>query len=233
LSVSASSAIAAFCTPFRAWSIGKAATGPSRVLAVLWRTGRDVYKALVIFMGAWFVDSRRLSLRKIQPGHVRTFTKSEDAFHAVATTFQDIEGITVERQPTSLSRFYVAEGETHRFGLRPEEEILHVPSGRRLFFEVKNQGPRGNAEERAYRHHTIEFQTRLMALFRLDYHPYFTIFTGNLATDDRYTLKFRYHIEAGHYFLWTDYTTQAGWDALHEYLAGLIERYLLRSERAV
>ncbi|HKU82058.1 MAG TPA: hypothetical protein VJP76_07795 [Candidatus Tumulicola sp.] len=159
---------------------------------------------------------------------MRTFVRSEDAFHAVASTFQGVDGIKVVRQPTSLARFYVADGETHRFGLRPEEEILHEPSGRRLFFEVKNQGPRGNAEERAYRHHTAEFQNRVMKLFSLDYHPYFTIFTGNLATDDRYTMKFRYHIEAGHYFLWKDYQSQPGWDALHEYLKGLIEEYLVR-----
>jgi hypothetical protein len=174
------------------------------------------------------LDSRRLSLRSIQPGHVRTFTKSEDAFHAVASTFDGIDGLRVTRHPSTLKRFYVEEGESHGLGLWPEEEILLVAKARMLFFEVKNQGPRGNAEERAYRHHTQVFSDRLMKMFGLDYHPYFTIFTGNLATDARYTLKFRHHIADGHYFLWTDYQSQAGWDELHQYLASLIDRFLIR-----
>lgn len=176
------------------------------------------------------MDSRRLSLRTIQPGHVRTFRKSEDSFHEVASQFNGLEGLRVTRAPSTLKRFYEDEGESHGFGLRPEEEILHEPSGRRLFFEVKNQGPRGNAEERAYRHHTQVFSERLMKLFSLDYHPYFTIFTGNLATDPRYTVKFRYHIADGHYFLWRDYQSQAGWNELYQYLAALIEKFLLRRE---
>jgi hypothetical protein len=176
------------------------------------------------------MDSRKLSLRRIQPGHVRTFVKSEDAFHEVAVRFDGVDGLRVTRKPRTLKRFYEDKGETHGFGLQPEEEILHEPSGRILFFEVKNQGPAGNAEERAYRHHTQVFSERIMRLFNLDYHPYFTIFTGNLATDARYYLKFRYQILDGHYFLWKDHQSQAGWDELHAYLKSLIERFLIRGK---
>lgn len=176
------------------------------------------------------MDSRKLSMRAIQPGDVRTFTKSEDAFHAVASRFDGVNGLRVTRHPKRLNRFYREEGEDHNFGLAPEEEIYHEATRRPLFFEVKNQGPRGNAEERAYRHHTEVFSRRLMKLFGIDYHPYFTIFTGNLATDLRYTLKFRHHIAPEHYFLWKDYETGAGWSELHQYLAGLIEKYLIPVE---
>lgn len=176
------------------------------------------------------MDSRKLSLRAIQPGDIRTFTKSEDAFHEVASRFNGMNGLRVTRHPDRLKRFYREEGEAHNLGLWPEEEIYHEPTRRPLFFEVKNQGPRGNAEERAYRHHTEVFSQRLMKMFGLEYHPYFTIFTGSLATDLRYTLKFRHHIPLTHYFLWKDYTSKAGWDELYEYLAGIIERFLLRGE---
>jgi hypothetical protein len=174
------------------------------------------------------MDSRKLSRRAIQPGNIRTFIKSEDAFHAVASRFDGGDGLRVVRNPDRLKRFYRDEGEDHNLGLRPEEEIFHVPTGRPLFFEVKNQGPRGNAEERAYRHHTEVFSRRLKDCFGLDYHPYFTIFTGNLATDPRYTLKFRFHILSTHYFLWKDYSTEAGLNDLYQYLAGLVNTFLLR-----
>ncbi len=162
---------------------------------------------------------------------MRRFRKSEDAFHFVATGLAALNpslDLRVTRNPKTLRLFYREDGETHRYGLSPEEEILHIPSGRILFFEVKNQGPRGNAEERAYRHHTMVFSRRIMELFKLDYHPYFTIFTGNLATDDRYILKFRHHIETTHYFLWRDYNTQSGQRDLQQYLMGLVTRFLIQ-----
>ena len=169
-------------------------------------------------------------MRAIQPGNVRRFEKSEDAFHEVAARFDGIQGLKVVRKPVTLRTFYREPGETHSLGLQPEEEILHTPSGRRLFFEVKNQGPRGNAEERAFRHHTLPFEQRLRAIYGIDYHPYFTIFTGNLATDDRYILKFRHHIDRDHYFLWKDYNSAEGQDEMERFLERIIKSYLLRTK---
>lgn len=129
-----------------------------------------------------------------------------------------------------LKHFYLLPNEIHKrgLGLEPEGEICHSNSGRFLLFEVKNQGAEGNAEERCYRHHTEVFSRHLKDRFSLGYHPYFTIFTGALSTHTRYTLKFPYHIAAGHYFLWTDYLSNEGRDRLYEYLAGLIDRYLVQ-----
>jgi hypothetical protein len=174
------------------------------------------------------VDSFKLSQRKIQPGHIRRFIRSEDAFAEVAREFDGKDGLQVRFKPISLLGFYEdPTGEQKSLGLVPEAEICHTPSGRVLFFEVKNQGPRGNAEERAYRHHTAEFQDRLRKKFRLSYHPYFTIFTGNLASDRRYTMKIPYHIDAEHYFLWRDFDTDQGLTSLRTFLDGVIKKYLL------
>lgn len=74
-----------------------------------------------------------------------------------------------------------------------------------MYFEVKKQGPAGNAEERACKHHTVQFYKTLSDFTGYDYHAHVTIFCESLATMSRYTQKFLYLFEREHYFLWVDY----------------------------
>lgn len=47
-------------------------------------------------------------------------------------------------------------------GIRPEASILNKATGRVMYFEVKKQGDAGNAEERAFKHHTVQFYKTLL-----------------------------------------------------------------------
>jgi len=181
------------------------------------------------------LDSRRLADRLIQPGNVRTFLKSEELFHLAAADFEQRGEIIVTRKPKTLRDIFSEVGDPprSRLGIEPDEEILHSPSGRRIFFEVKNQGDQGNAEERAYKHHTSRFTRRLQEKLGLEYHPFFTVFTGALAKNPRYTLKFRFLIEEGHYFLWDNYDSPEGIAAVSRFIGECIDRYLLRPPKDV
>lgn len=90
-------------------------------------------------------------------------------------------------------------------GIEPEACIENLATGKKVFVEVKKQGKRGNAEERACKHHTTRFVSVLRELYGYDYHPFVTIFCEDLATTARYTQKIPYLIEPGHYLFWVDY----------------------------
>lgn len=148
------------------------------------------------------MDSRRLSQRAKQPGHDRTFVASETNFVQALRSIVPNDQYDIVEKPRDLRNLF---GE---FGVEPEALIRNVKTGKVMYFEVKKQGSAGNAEERAMKHHTVEFYRTLKARTGADYHAYCTIFCESLATLPRYTTKFRYLIEEGHYFLWKDYDVQ-------------------------
>jgi hypothetical protein len=51
----------------------------------------------------------------------------------------------------------------------------------------------------------LQFYKTLQMFTRMPYHAYCTIFCERLATNPRYTTKFKFLIEPRHYFLWVDY----------------------------
>lgn len=163
------------------------------------------------------MDSAKLSARTRQPGHDRTFRESETTFIAALGELLDPAVWKVDDHPRDLAR--MIDG---RYGVIPEASIRHRETGRVFYFEVKKQGPSGNAEERACKHHTIEFYRRLAAHTGMPYHCFATIMCGNLASDPRYTVKHPYFFEADNYFCWQGYDL----DSLADYLDMLIERYL-------
>jgi hypothetical protein len=164
------------------------------------------------------MNSAGLSARAKQPGHDRTFRKSEQDFVAALRQILDENEWDVVDHPGDLR--HIIEG---RFGLVPEASIRHRITGRVFYFEVKKQGPKGNADERACKHHTVEFYRRLSAHTGMPYHAFATIMCENLATDERYTVKHPYYFEADNYLLWVDYDL----DVLADYIAMLVQRYLL------
>ena len=146
------------------------------------------------------MDSGKLSRRSKQPGHDRTFEASEENFEAAIAEVLDSSEFEIVAKPSELRKIF-----DNRFGIVPELSIRHKRTRRVMYVEVKKQGPNGNADERASKHHTVQFQKTLRGVTGLDYHAFLTIFCESLATDERYTVKHPYFFEHGRYFLWVDY----------------------------
>lgn len=158
------------------------------------------------------MNSERLSARKRQPGHDQTFRESERNFIEAARLVLPPDRYKVVDHPGDLrSIFTDASGS---LGLVPEASIENLQTGRKFFVEVKKQGPAGNAEERAFKHHTVQFYKVLHEMYGYDFHPFVTVWCDNLATDRKYVLKARYLFEPDNYFLWRGYDL----DLLSEYL---------------
>ena len=129
----------------------------------------------------------------------------------------------VADHPPDLLRIFASEPGLRELGISPEASIRSRTTGRVMYFEVKKQGPAGNAEERAFKHHTVQFYKTLQLFTGFPYHAYCTVFCESLATLPRYTTKFKYLIEPGHYFLWADYDV----DALANFIrTEICERFL-------
>lgn len=164
------------------------------------------------------MDSAKLSARARQPGHDRTFETSEANFvKALADILQSDEWVITDH-PRDLSKIIGG-----RFGVVPEASIEYRATGRKMYFEVKKQGPAGNADERAAKHHTVQFYKELQDVTGYDYHPFVTILCESLATAERYTLKHPFFFEADHYFCWVDYDV----DLLADFLAHISARWLM------
>ena len=166
------------------------------------------------------MDSSKLSARAMQPGHDRTFLTSEQNFISALQEILDGFEWRVEDHPRDLARMIGG-----RFGVVPEAKITFKPNGRVMYFEVKKQGLRGNAEERAAKHRTVQFYKELHRITGLDYHPFATIMCESLATAERYTMKHPVFFEPDHYFCWVDYDL----DLLADYLARITTRWMTGS----
>ena len=151
------------------------------------------------------MDSARLSARLRQPGHDRTFLTSETNFVAALRSVVDLDRYEVTDHPTELLKMFPLSEGGRALGIRPEASLRNKLTGNVMYFEVKKQGAAGNAEERAFKHHTVQFYKTLRAFTGMPYHAYCTIFCESLATNPRYTVKFQYLIEPEHYFLWAFY----------------------------
>jgi hypothetical protein len=167
------------------------------------------------------MDSAKLSARAKQPGHDRTFMASEANFVKALADILDANDWTVVDHPRDLSKIIGG-----RFGVVPEASIEYRPTGRKMYFEVKKQGMAGNADERASKHHTVQFYKELHAVTGYEYHPFVTVLCESLATAERYTLKHPFFFEVDHYFCWVDYDL----DLLADFLARISDRWLMRSE---
>lgn len=169
------------------------------------------------------MDSERLSARTKQPGHDRTFERSERSFIDVASRVLDPLRYRVVDHPRDLANCFPSDLAGDRaLGVVPEALIESVATGRKFFVEVKKQGDQGNAEERAFKHHTVQFYRTLYDIYGYDYHPFVTVCCESLAVNPRYTRKFQFLFEPDHYFLWVDYDE----DLLADYLYGRCAAWL-------
>lgn len=165
------------------------------------------------------MDSAKLSARAKAPGHDRTFMASEANFMtALRTILSDDEWI-IEDHPRGLAKIIAG-----RYGVIPEASITFKATGRKMYFEVKKQGMGGNAEERAAKHHTVQFYKELHELTGYSYHPFVTVMCESLAVAERYVTKHPFFFEEDHYFCWIDYDL----DLLTDFLAHIGERWLMQ-----
>ncbi len=151
------------------------------------------------------MDSDKLSKRSKQPGHDRSFETSESLFVSIAQSCLPDDFI-LEEKPHDLKNVYENYGTPYSFGIAPEAAIYWIHDKTfRIYFEVKKQGERGNAEERSFKHHTVKFVELLKKHTGLPYHAYTSIFCEALAVHPRYTVKIKNLIQEPHYFFWVDY----------------------------
>lgn len=149
------------------------------------------------------MNAEKLAARTKQPGHDRTFKVSESNFIEAATKILPADLYRVVDHPADLRSIF--SDEEGSLGIVPEASIESLRTGRKFFVEVKKQGPIGNAEERGFKHHTVQFHRVLHDMFGYDYHPFVTVWCENLATDRRYVLKAPYLFEPDNYLLWKEY----------------------------
>lgn len=166
------------------------------------------------------MNSEKLSARAKQPGHDRTFRQSEENFVDALHEILDETEWDIVDHPRDLARIF-----GDRYGVIPEASITYKPNGRAIYFEVKKQGPSGNADERACKHHTVQFYKTVNEVTGYGYHPFVTIMCQNLATDERYTLKHPYFFEEDHYLLWVGYDL----DILADFVARITEKWIIGS----
>ena len=197
--------------------------------ATLWSTGVGVKAerqraqplSILFFMPSdKGMNSKKLAKREIQPGHDRTFRISETNFITSASKVLDQRIYKIVDHPLDLSEIFKdTEGS---LGVIPEASIENLQTGRKFFVEVKKQGPNGNAEERACKHHTAQFYKLMKDIFNYSFHPFVTVCCENLASDRRYTLKAKYLFEPDNYFLWSNYDE----DLLEKYLRARCREWL-------
>lgn len=167
------------------------------------------------------MDSAKLSARAKQPGHDRTFRTAETNFVEALESILDLNEWEVVDQPKDLRKIIGG-----RYGVQPEASIRYRPTGKIMYFEVKKQGDAGNADERAAKHHTVQFYKELHDVTGLPYHPFITIMCESLATNERYTLKHPFFYEEDHYFCWVGYDL----DLMADFIAHIADRWLMVAE---
>ena len=177
------------------------------------------------------MDSEKLSARVKQPGHDRTFVVSEQGFLEAARGCLDPDLYEVLEKPRELRDLFPPIEEADRpLGVELEAVIVNRRTGRKLFVEVKKQGPNGNAEERACKHHTVQFYKCVHERFGYNYHPIVTIMCESLATMSRYTRKSVFYFEPDQYLNWVNYDPEILCRYLRERCAAWLDEDLESEE---
>ena len=139
------------------------------------------------------------------PGADQTYREAENRFFEVARAGLSKRRYEIDRQPNDLMAIFATSEDGGRLGMKPDFSITSVQTKKKLFVEVKKQRDRGNADERACRQYTVGFYCLMKEEFGYDYHPFVTIFCESLATNRRYTEKFKHLIPEEQYHLWVRY----------------------------
>ncbi|MBY0311875.1 MAG: hypothetical protein K2W85_07380 [Phycisphaerales bacterium] len=173
------------------------------------------------------MDRDKLAARTKQPGDDQTYRKSEQSFADLLRRLLNPEVLVVREKPSDLRKMFpsdVEESARDEYGIVPEVAVTHKTTNQSLYFEVKKQEKGGNAEERACKHHTVQFKKRLGEFTGYPFHAYVTIFCEELANYPKYLAKHPYFFEPESYFCWKDYSDTA---ALAEFLERVIRKTIL------
>jgi hypothetical protein len=89
-------------------------------------------------------------------------------------------------------------------GCIPDIKITHIPSGRRMFLEVKHQNDAGNAHERAAKFATASVIAHVQKMLGVTYNPFAHVFTGEMVESRKYQVELvtTYGFDLSHLFLW-------------------------------
>ncbi len=165
------------------------------------------------------MDSQKLSKRRKQPGHDQTFRAAEVNFYDALVALLPAKEFLIADKPRDLLQLLGGS-----YGIQPEASIEYLRTRKKMYFEVKKQAARGNAEERACKHHTVQFYRTLREFTGYDYHAFSTIMCDELATLPRYVSKHPFYFEKDQYFLWVKYDREL----LSGYLDRIVRRFLTR-----
>lgn len=154
------------------------------------------------------MDREKLSARKKQPGHFQVYLESENAFVRFLGRSLNPALFEIGEKPRELLHILPnpgIEGAQDAYGIIPDALVTCTATGRKLYFEVKRQNKGGNADERACKHHTVQFQSHLRTVTGYGYHAMVTILCEELANYPKYLAKHPYFFEPDSYFCWKDY----------------------------
>lgn len=137
--------------------------------------------------------SKILSGRAIQPGSMKYGLPAHQRFDSAVSLLKDTQIIA---EP----RFFQKQGWVAMI-----PDYCLVRDGRAIFFELKRQGPQGNAHERLYKNFTTKKMNLVIENYGLSEYPLYGILCDSLATEHRYIREFAQNLERENYFLWKDY----------------------------
>lgn len=126
-------------------------------------------------------------------------------YHAMMQHVASLD-MLVDKKPSDLLKIYVASNGA-RYGIKPDFAIR--TKTRTIYVEVKNQGPRGNAHERACKYWTpgiLDSMRRSGGWNDSNVIPCWWVFTGRLTRTLRYQAGIRHWFKGyeGHVLLWED-----------------------------
>ena len=131
----------------------------------------------------------------------------ERSFDAIMRAYTRDTRYDYEHQPSDLHGIYGAHPASGRpHGIRPDAVVRNTETGRSVFIEVKRQGDRGNAHERACKYFTPGIIASACEIARqpAGVIPFWWIFANGIATSARYVQEIRHWFLGveGHLLLW-------------------------------
>jgi hypothetical protein len=150
------------------------------------------------YPGEWKVERKPQDLRQIYFEY--TYERNPERYAKPEhPTEDDVWYCPILRQFRTLKKDKATGG-----GCEIDCKIENLRTGRRIFLEVKNQGPAGNAQERAAKYATPSVIAHVQKKFGVSYHPFGYVFTGEMVErlDYRVELETTYGFAADHMLLW-------------------------------
>jgi len=151
------------------------------------------------YPGEWIVTPKPQDLRQIY--YEYTYERNPERYaKPEQPTDSDVWYCPTLKQFRTLKRQFASGG-----GCEIDCKIEHIRSGKKIFIEVKNQGPAGNAHERAAKYATPSIISHVQKKFNISYNPFAYMFTGEMVDrlDYRVELETTYGFAQDCLFMWS------------------------------